>query len=181
MKPSNQRRKQEARVITYAHWYKTRVIDQTMMEVARELSLPLEALATSFGLGWHPDVTATEFDFTDNQPKKLMKTLEKCCWRGAFARHCDVPCEVCYWSSGHLDKCSCVLRPDCGFHTYMVLSHGQHRSLVRWGHILFVHDKQDYTAQLQRLCTSLLRDWVYSSLIYAWILFVQVDKVQPLQ
>ena len=41
----------EARAITYAHWYQTRIVRRTRSEISRDLSLPIEALSTSFGLG----------------------------------------------------------------------------------------------------------------------------------
>ena len=36
--------------------------------------------------------------------------------------------------------------------TNLVLAEGQLCSRIRWGHILCVQGKQDYTAQFERLC-----------------------------
>ena len=67
----------EARAITYAHWYQTLLVGPTMSEISRYLSLPIEAVATSLGLGWNPDIPLSEFDLTDHQALKLMETLPK--------------------------------------------------------------------------------------------------------
>ena len=44
-----------------------------MAEIALELSLPLEAVATSLGLGWNSEVIASDFNLTDNQFAKLLE------------------------------------------------------------------------------------------------------------
>ena len=41
----------DACAITYAHWYQTRLIDRTLVNVACELKLSLEAICTRLGLG----------------------------------------------------------------------------------------------------------------------------------
>ena len=47
--------KVEARAATYANWYRTRMVERTLGDIARELSLPLEAIATT----WAWDGTMT--------------------------------------------------------------------------------------------------------------------------
>ena len=65
------------------------------------------------------------------------------------------------------------------FFSYLGLAQGQLRSLIRWGHILYTKDQQDYSAQLQRLRAS-VQHWLYSTLVFASGLFVGMDQVQPL-
>ena len=49
----------------------------TLEMVARTLSVFFYALLTSFGLGWHMDVIADEFNLTDGQLQKLTEVLKK--------------------------------------------------------------------------------------------------------
>ena len=45
--------------------------------VARTLSVSFHALLTSFGLGWHMDVNADEFNLTERQLQTLTDVLKR--------------------------------------------------------------------------------------------------------
>ena len=62
----------DAASITYAQWYRTRFVDRTLADVARELDCPLEVFCTSLGLGWNIDVIAAEISLTNAQADKLL-------------------------------------------------------------------------------------------------------------
>ena len=56
------------------------------------------------------------------------------------------------------------------FYSYLVLSQGQLRSLIRWGHLMTSKDQQDYASQLERMRAS-VQHWLYSTLVFASGLF----------
>ena len=60
-----------AKEATYGDWYNDRLATVTLEMAARTLSVSFQALLTSFGLGWHMDVIADEFNLTDGQLQKL--------------------------------------------------------------------------------------------------------------
>ena len=62
--------------ITYGEWYNDRLATVTLEMVAGTLSVFFHALFTSFGLGWHMDVIADEFNLTDGQLQKLTDVLK---------------------------------------------------------------------------------------------------------
>ena len=66
----------QTREVTYGDWYQDRLDTVTLEMAARGLSVPFQALLTSFGLGWHLDVIADEIRLTDGQLQKLTDTLK---------------------------------------------------------------------------------------------------------
>ena len=66
----------QAKEATYGDWYNDRLATVTIEMVARTLSVSFHALLTSFGLGWHMDVVADEFNLTDGQLQKLTDVLK---------------------------------------------------------------------------------------------------------
>ena len=65
----------QAKEATYGDWYNDRLATVTLEIAARTLSVSFHALVTSFGLGWHMDVIADEFNLTDGQIQKLTDVL----------------------------------------------------------------------------------------------------------
>ena len=66
-----------AKKATYGDWYNDRLATVTLEMAARTLSVSFHALLTSFGLGWHMDVIADEFNLTDGQLQKLTEILKE--------------------------------------------------------------------------------------------------------
>ena len=64
----------QAKEATYGDWYNDRLATVTLEMTARTLSVSFQALLTSFGLGWHMDVIADEFNLTDGQLRRLTET-----------------------------------------------------------------------------------------------------------
>ena len=67
----------QAREITYGEWYLDLLATVTFEIAARALSVSFPAFLTSFGLGWHFDVTTDEFNLNREQVKKLTDTLKR--------------------------------------------------------------------------------------------------------
>ena len=65
----------DASASTYAHSYQTRFIDRSLVDVACELKLPLEATCISLVLGWNIDVLTAEFTLTNIQADKLLEPI----------------------------------------------------------------------------------------------------------
>ena len=165
--------------ITYAHLYQGRFFDRTLSDVACELILPLETVCTSLGLGWNLDELATEFALSDFQANKLIESLGEMTIGDVLALAVAVgPAKIVAGPLALLIEIgvSCYL---IMFYSYLILAQGQLHSLARWGHILYMKDLHDYSAQLERLRAS-MQHWLYSTLVYASGLFVNVDQVQPL-
>ena len=62
---------------TYGDWYNDRLATVTLEMTPRTLSVFFQALLTSFGLGWHMDVLADEFNLTDRKLQRLTKTIKE--------------------------------------------------------------------------------------------------------
>ena len=140
----------DACAITYAHWYQTRLVDRTLADVAFELKL-MEAICTSLGLDWNIDVLTAEFALTNVQADKLLETFGEMTIGETLALALSVgPTKFVASPLALLIEMvvSCHL---IMFYSYLVLAQGQLHSLIRWGHILCTKDKQDYSAQLERL------------------------------
>ena len=127
--------------------------------VARTLSVSFHSLLISFGLGWHMDVVADEFN--DGQLQKLTDVLKFVA--GPLAIVVDL-----VTSCGVLES-----------YTYLVLAQGKLTSLLGCGEILFMQNGHNYIEHLFRMRAS-VQHWLYSTLIYASGLFVGVDQAQPL-
>ena len=169
----------DACAISYAHWYQVCFIHRTLSDVACELKLPLEAFCTSLCLNWNLDVLATEFAFTDAQANKLLETIGEMSIGEMLALALAVgPAKFVAGPLALLieivESCNLIM-----FYSYRVLAQRQLRSLIRWGHIFYTKDQQDYSAQLERLRAS-VQHWLYSTLIFASELFVGVDLLLPL-
>ena len=67
----------QAKEATYGDWYNDGLAAVTLEMAARTLSVSFYALLTSFGLGWHMDVIADEFNLTDGQLQKLTEVLKE--------------------------------------------------------------------------------------------------------
>ena len=67
----------QAKVATYGDWYNDRLATVTPEMTVRTLSVSFQALLTCFGLGWHMDVVAEEFNLTDDQLHRLSETLKE--------------------------------------------------------------------------------------------------------
>ena len=111
-----------------------------MSDVACELKLPLEAVCTSLSLGWNLDVLATEFALTDAQANKLLETIDEMSIGDVQAlalavgpvKFVAVPLALLIET---VVSCDLIM-----FLSYLALAQGQLRSLIRWGHILYVHE-----------------------------------------
>ena len=163
---------------TYAHWYQTRFVSRTLAEVARELNCPLEAFCTILGLGWNIEVV-TEFSLTTIQADKLLETIGEATVGEVLSLALTMgPTKFVAGPLALLVDIviSCDLT---SFYSYLVIAQGQLRSLIRWGHIMTSKDQQDYPAQLERMRAS-VQHWLYSTLVFASVLFVGVDQSQPL-
>ena len=169
----------QAKEVTYGDWYNDRLATITLEMAARTLSVSFHALLTSFGLGWHMDVIADEFNLTDGQLQKLTEVLKVTSvnevlvlalalgptkfMAGPLAIVVDL-----VTSGGVLE-----------FYTYLVLAQGKLASLLGCGEILFTQNGHNYTEHLFRMRAS-VQHWLYSTLVYASGLFVGVDQAQPL-
>ena len=60
---------------TYGDWNNDRLVTVTLEKAARTLSVSFHALLTSFGLGWHMDVIADDFNLTDGHLQKFTDVL----------------------------------------------------------------------------------------------------------
>ena len=115
---------------------------------ARTLSVSFQALLTSFGLGWHMDVIADEFNLTDEQLQRLTETLKETSVNEVLAlalalgptKFVAGPLAIVVdlvTSGGVLE-----------FYTYLVLAQGKLTSLLGCGEILFAQKGHNYTEHL---------------------------------
>ena len=156
----------DAASITYAHWYRTRFVDRTLADVARELDCPLEFFCTSLGLGWNIDVIAAEFSLTNAQADKLLETIGEATVGEVLALALTMgPTK---FVAGPLAMLvDIVISGDLiTFYSYLILAQGQLRSLIRWGHLMNSKDQQNYAAQLEHMRAS-IQHWLYSTLVFA--------------
>ena len=146
---------------------------------ARTLSVSFHALLTSFGLGWHMDIIADEFNLTDGQLQRLTEILKETSVNEVLAlalalgptKFVAGPLAIVVdlvTSGGVLE-----------FYTYLVLAQGKLTSLLGCGEVFFTQNGHNYTEHLFRMRAS-VQHWLYSTLIYASGLFVRVDQAQPL-
>ena len=169
----------DADSITYAHWYRTRFVDRTLADVARELDCPLGFFCTSLGLGWNVDVIAAEFSLTNAQADKLLGKIGEATVGEVLALALTMgPTK---FVAGPLAMLvDVVISGDLiTFYSYLILAQGELRSLIRWGHLMNSKDQQNYAAQLERMRAS-IQHWLYSTLVLPSGLFVGVDQLQPL-
>ena len=163
---------------TYAQWYQTRFVSRTLAEVARELNCPLEAFCTSLGLGWNIEVVTAEFSLTTIKADKLLETIGEATIGEVLALALTMgPTK---FVAGPLALLvDIVIACDLtSFYSYLVIAQGQLRNLIRRGHLMTSKDQQDYSAQLERMRAS-VQHWLYSTLVFASGLFVDVDQSQP--
>ena len=168
----------QAKEATYGDWYNDRLATVTLEMAARTLSVSFHALLTSFGLGWHMDVIADEFNLTDGQLQKLTEVLRESSVNEVLAlalalgpKFVAGPLAIVVdlvTSGGVLE-----------FYTYLVLAQGKLTSLLGCGEVLFTQNGHSYTEHLFPMRAS-VQHWLYSTLIYASGLFVELDHVQPL-
>ena len=169
----------QAKEATYGDWYNDRLATVTPEMAARTLSFSFYALPTSFGLGWHMDVIADEFNLTDGQLQKLTEVLKETSVNEVLSlalalgptKFVAGPLAIVVdlvTSGGVLE-----------FYTYLVLSQGKLTSLLGCGEVLFTQNGHNYTEHLFRMRAS-VQHWLYSTLIYASGLFVGVNQAQPL-
>ena len=169
----------QAKETTYGDWYNDRLATVTLEMAARTLSVSFHALLTSFGLGWHMDVIADEFNLTDEQLQKLTEVLKETSVNEVLAlalalgptKFVAGPLAIVVdlvTSGGVLE-----------FYTYLVLAQGKLTSLLGCGEVLFTQNGHNYTENLFRMRAS-VQHWLYSTLIYASGLFVGMDQAQPL-
>ena len=169
----------QATEATYGDWYNDRLATITLEMAVRTLSVSFHALLTSFGMGWHMDVIADEFNLTDGQLQKLTDVLKGTSVNEVLALALALgPTKfvagplaivvVLVTSSGVLE-----------FYTFFVLAQGKLTSLLGCGEILFMQNGHNYTEHLFRMRAS-VQHWLYSTLVYASGLFVGVDQAQPL-
>ena len=86
------------------------------------------------------DVLATEFALTDTQANKLLETIDEMSIGDVLAlalavgpaKFVAVPLALLIET---VVSCDLIM-----FFSYLVLAQGQLRSLIRWGHILYVHE-----------------------------------------
>ena len=144
----------DAAATTYAHWYQTRFATRTLAEVARELNCPLEAFCTSLGVGWNLEVITSEFSLTTTQTDKLLETIGEATVGEILAL--ALAMGPTKFVAGPLALLvDIVIACDLTvFYSYLVLAQGQLRSLTRWGHLMTSKDKQDYSAELERMRAS---------------------------
>ena len=169
----------QAKEATYGDWYNDRPATVTLEIAARILSVSFYAMLTNFGLGWHMDVIADEFNLTDGQLQKITEVLKETSVNEVLALALAVgptkfvagPLAIVV----DLDTSGGVLE----FYTYLVLAQGKLASLLGCGEILFTQNVHNYTEPLFRMRAS-VQHWLYSKLIYASGLFVGVDQAQPL-
>ena len=153
---------------TYAQWYQTRFINRTLAEVARELDCPMEAFCASLGLS-----------LTTIQADKLLETIGEAIVGEELALAL-AKCPAKFVAGLLALLVDIVVSCDLtSFYSYLVLAQGQLRSLTRSGHLMTSKDQQDYSAQLERMRAS-AQHWLYSTLVFAFGLFVGVDQSQPL-
>ena len=169
----------QAKEATYGDWYNDRLATVTLEIAARTLSISFHALVTSFGLGWHMDVIADEFNLTDGQIQKLTDVLKGTSVNEVLAlalalgptKFVAGPLAIVVdlvTSSGVLE-----------FYTYLVKAQGKLTSLLGCGEILFLQNGHNNTELLFRMRAS-VQHWLYSTLVYASGLIVGVDQAQPL-
>ena len=125
------------------------------------------------------DVVTAEFSLTNVQADKLLETIGETTVGEVLALALAIgPTKFVAGPLALLIDMvvSCDLT---SFYSYLVLAQGQLRSLTRWSHLMGSKDKQDYSAQLERMHAS-IQHWLYSTLVFASGLFVGVDQSQPL-
>ena len=154
----------QAREVTYGDWYQDRLATVTLEMAARGLSASFLALLTRFGLGWHLDVTATEFCLTDDH--RLTDLLQRTTVKEELAlalalgptKFVAGPLAILV----DLTTTGGILE----FYTHLVLAQGKLTSLLGFGELLFLQNAHNYTDHLFRMRTS-VQHWLYSTLIYA--------------
>ena len=169
----------QAKEGTYGDWHNERLATVTLEMAAQTVSVSFHALLTSFGLGWHMDVFADEFNLTDGQLQKLTEVLKEISVNEVLAlalalgptKFVAGPLAIVV----DLVTSGVVLE----FYTYLVLAQGKLTSLLGCGEILFTQNGHNYTEHLFRM-RAFVQQWLYSTLIYASGLFVGVDQAQPL-
>ena len=161
--------------LTEIDWYNDRLATETLEMAARTSSVFFHALLTSFGLGWHMDVIADEFNLTDGQLQKITEVLKETSMNEVLAlalalgpnKFVAGPLAIVVdlvTSGGVLE-----------FYTYLVLARGKLTSLLGCGEVLFTQNGHNYTEHLFQMRAS-VQHWLYSTLIYASGLFVGVDQ-----
>ena len=169
----------QEREVTFGDWYTDHLAKVTLETTAQTLSVSFHALLTSFGLGWHMDVVADEFNRTDGQLEKLTEVH-----KGTTVD--EVLALALALGPTKFVACPLVIVVDlvtsCGvleFYTYLVPAQGKLTSLLKCGEILFMQNGHNYTEHLFKMRAS-AQHWLYSTLIYASGLFVGVDQAQPI-
>ena len=146
----------QAKEATYGGWYIDRLATVTLDMTARTLSVSFQALLTSFGLGWHMDVIADEFNLPERQLQRLTETLKETSVNEVLAlalalgptKFVAGPLAIVVdlvTSGGVLE-----------FYTYLVLAQGNMTSLLGCGEILFTQNGHNYTEHLFRMRASVL-------------------------
>ena len=144
----------QAKEITYGDWYNDRLAIVTLEMVARTLSVSVHALLTSFGLGWHRDVIADDFNLTDGQLQKLTDVLKGTTINEMLAlalalgptKFVAGPLVIVV----DLVTAGGVLE----FYTYLILAQGKLTILLGCGEVLFLQNGHNYTEHLFRMRAS---------------------------
>ena len=169
----------QAKEAIYGDWYEDRLTTVTLEMTARTLSVFFQALLTSFGLGWHMDVIADEFNLTDGQLQRLTEILKETSVNEVLAL--ALALGPTKFAAGPLAIVVDLVTSGgvLEIYTYLVLAQGKLTSLLGCGEVLFTQNGHNYTQQMFRMRAP-VQHWLYSTLIYASGIFVGVDQAQPL-
>ena len=134
----------QAKEATYGDWYNDRLATVTLEMTARTLSVSFQALLTSFGLGWHMDVIADEFNQTDGQLQRLTETLKETSVNEVLAL--AIALGPTKFVAGPLAIVVDLVTSGgvLEFYTYLVLAQGKLTSLLVCGEILFTQNGHKY-------------------------------------
>ena len=167
----------QAREITYGEWYQDRLPTVTLEMAARTLSVSIPALLTSFGLCWHLDVVTDEFSLNQEQVRKLTDTSKRKTIDEVLALALALgPTKI---EAGPLAIVVDLVTAGgvLEFYTCLVLAQGKLSSPIGFGEVLLMQNEHNYTDHLFKMRAS-VQHWLYSSLNYAFGLFVGVDQAR---
>ena len=168
-----------AKEVSYGDWDNNRLATVTLEMAARTLSVSFHALLTSFGLSWHMDVIADQFNPTDGQLQKLTDVLKGTKINEVLALALALGPTKLVAGPLAIVVDLVTIGGVLEFYTYLVLTQGKLTSLLGCGEVLFLQNGHNYTEHLFRMRAS-VKQWLYSTLVYASGLFVGVDQAQPL-